>query len=201
MRQAVAHVIRLKQIWLLSLALFGIGGCIQGLLGYLPLYLRNMDWKPLYADGAVTAFHTFSLIFVMPIALWSGRLRSTRRPLLLAGASIAVGTGLLSLVSGPWVWVCVVLAGFVRDGFMAIFTTEVLQTEGVGPTYAGTAWGFVLAVGGIGNVLAPPLGNSLSVYRPGLPFAFWAGLALLGIVCLSLTRREPSTSQVVENEI
>lgn len=190
-RQAVGHIIRLKQIWLLSLALFGIGGCIQGLLGYLPLYLRNVGWQPLYADGAITAFHTVSLIFVMPIALWSARLNSQKHFLMIAGFAIALGTGLLGLVSGSWVWACVLLAGFVRDAFMAIFTTAVLQTEGVGPTYAGTAWGFALAVGGIGNVLAPPLGNSLAVYRPGLPFAFWAGLALLGIVCLSLTRHEP----------
>jgi MFS family permease len=190
-RQAVAHVTRLKNIWLLGLAFFGIGGCIQGLLGYLPLYLRNTGWKPLYADGAISAFHTVSLIFVIPIALWSDRLGSRKRFLMIAALAIALGTGLLGLASGSWVWACVLLAGFVRDGFMAIFTTLVLETEGIGPAYAGTAWGFVLGLGGIGNVLAPPLGNGLAVYRPGAPFLFWAALALFGMLCLSFTRGEP----------
>jgi MFS family permease len=190
-RHAVVHVTRLKNIWLLGLAFFGIGGCIQGLLGYLPLYLRNAGWQPLYADGAISAFHTISLIFVLPIALWSDRLGSRKRFLLLAAFATALGTGLLGLARGTWVWACVLLAGFVRDGFMAIFTTLVLETKGIGPTYAGTAWGFVLAVGGIGNVLAPPLGNSLAVYWSGAPFAFWAALALFGVFCLSLYQDEP----------
>jgi cyanate permease len=165
-----------------------VGGCIQGLLGYLPLYLRNIGWQPLNADGATSAFHAISLVFVLPIALWSDRLGSRKRLLLIAAASIALGTGLLSIVNGTLIWGCVLMAGFVRDGFMAIFTTMVLETEGVGPTYAGTAWGFAMAVSGLGNVIAPPLGNSLAAYQPSAPFAFWAGLAVLGIVCLALTK-------------
>ncbi len=200
-RQAVRHVARLKEVWLLSLAYFGIGGCVQGLLGYLPLYLRNVGWQPLQADGAITAFHTASLVFVLPIALWSSRQGSQKRSLLLAGFPTVLGTGLLSLAGGSWVWPCVLLAGFVRDGFMAILTTAVLQTEGVGSTYAGTAWGLALAIGGIGNVVAPPLGNSLAVYLPSAPFAFWAVLGLCGMFCLSLTRRESRVSLVSEKEL
>ncbi len=192
MRQSMAHVASQKNIWLLGLALFGVGGCIQGLLGYLPLYLRNSGWQPLNADGAISAFHAISLVFTLPIAFWSVRLGSRKRLLLIAAAAIALGTGLLSIVSGALVWPCVLMAGFVRDGFMAIFTTAVLETEGIGPTYAGTAWGFVMALSGLGNVVAPPLGNSLASYRPSAPFAFWAGLAVLGMVCLSLTKSQGS---------
>lgn len=196
-RTAILHVARLKNIWLLGFLYFGVGGCVQGLLGYLPLYLRMIGWESLRADGALSAFHTISMIFVVPIALWSDRLGSRKQLLFLASVMIALGTGLLSVINGGLVWVAVLIAGLVRDGFMAIFLTMVIETEGVGPTYAGTAIGLVMAIGGIGNFLAPPLGNSLAVLWPGAPFAFWAALTVLGMVCLSLTRSTAKESEPV----
>jgi MFS family permease len=190
MRAAVLHVLRLKNIWLLGFTLFGVSGCIQGVLGYLPLYLRNMGWDAIRADGALSAFHTISMIFVMPIALWSDRLGSRKRLLLTATLMIALGTGLLSFVTGGWIWPAVLLTGFVRDAFMAIIITMVIETEGVGPIYAGTATGFTMAISGIGNVIAPPLGNSLAVLWPSAPFAFWSGLTVLGMVCLALVKKQ-----------
>lgn len=188
MRQTLAHVARLKNVWLLGLTVFGVGGCVQGLLGYLPLYLRSIGWEPLRADGALSAFHTISLICVLPIALWSDRLGSRKRLLFLAAALIAAGTGLLSITDGALVWVCVLMAGFVRDGFMAIYTTMVIETEGVGPQYAGTALGITGGVSNLGAVIAPPLGNSLAANQPSAPFAFWAGWAVFGIICLSMAK-------------
>jgi hypothetical protein len=92
------------------------------------------------------------------------------------------------------------MAGFVRDAFMAIFMTMVIETDGVGPAYAGTALGVTMALSGLGNFLAPPPGNSLAVLWPGAPFAFWAGLAGLGMVCLGMVKtakRETDRLQVV----
>ncbi|HET9910490.1 MAG TPA: MFS transporter [Anaerolineales bacterium] len=190
MRAAVLHVLRLRNIWLLGFTLFGVNGSIQGILGYLPLYLRNAGWDVVRADGALSAFHTVSMIFVMPIALWSDRLGSRKRLLLIATLMIALGAGLLSFVTGVWVLPAVLLTGFVRDAFMAIIITMVIETEGVGPIYAGTATGFSMAISGIGNVIAPPLGNSLAVLWPGAPFAFWSGLTVLGMVCLALVKKQ-----------
>lgn len=93
---------------------------------------------------------------------------------------IALGVGLLSIGGGATVWVAVIMAGMVRDGFMAVFMTSIIETEGVGVMYAGTATGMVMIFSGIGNLLAPPLGNSLAVVSPGLPFLFWAALTVLG---------------------
>lgn len=188
-RQAITHVAGLKNIYLLGMTLFGVGGCIQGVLGYLPLYLRTIGWDALHADGALSAFHTISMIFVLPIARWSDRLGSRKRLLLIAGSMIIAGSGLLSVASGALIWGAVLMAGLVRDAFMAIFLTMVIETEGVGPAYAGTASGLVIAISGVGNFLAPPLGNSFAEYHPGAPFAFWAVLAVLGVICLSQISR------------
>jgi MFS family permease len=187
-RKTVLHIAGLKNIWLLGLTLFGVNGCIQGMLGYIPLYLRSVGWETVRADGALAAFHTISMIFVLPIALWSDRLRSRKHLLFLAGLMVALGAGLLSVASGGWVWLGVMMSGFVRDGFMAILLTMIIETEGVGPIYAGTATGFIMAISSIAGVIAPPLGNSLAVFWPGAPFALWAGLAVFGISCLSLVR-------------
>ena len=198
MRSAVLHVFRLRDIWLLGLTLFGVGGCIQGLLGYLPLYLREIGWGAMQADGTLSAFHTVSMIFVLPIALWSDRLGSRKLLLVMTALMVAFGAGLLSFVSGLWIWLAVLTAGFVRDAFMAIFMTMVIETEGVGPTYAGTATGLTMAISGIGNVIAPPLGNSLASLSLSAPFGLWAGLSLLGMICLALVKREsPHTGTLV----
>jgi MFS family permease len=196
-RQTVAHVARLKNIWLFGLVLFGVGGSIQGILGYLPLYLRDLGWEPLRADGTLTAFHTISMVFVMPIAIWSDRLRSRKPLLFLTGLLVASGAGLLGFAQEALIWVAVLMAGFVRDGFMAIYMTMIIETEGVGPTYAGTAIGFATGISGIGMVLAPPLGNSLAVFWPGAPFVFWSVLTISGLVCLALVKKEARSPKPV----
>jgi hypothetical protein len=94
------------------------------------------------------------------------------------------GVGLLSIANGAMVWVAVGVAGLVRDGFMAVFMTTVIETKGVGPAYAGTAIGLTTAFSGLGNLVAPPLGNSLAGLAPGIPFVFWAGLAVMGLLGL-----------------
>ncbi|MCB8924905.1 MAG: MFS transporter [Ardenticatenaceae bacterium] len=188
--EAVRHVAGLRNVWLLGLGLFGISGAVQGTLGFLPLYLREVGWEPLQADGALSAFHTVSMIFVLPVALWSDRLRFRKPLLLTAGVMIATGVGLLSFVGGVVVWAAVLLAGSVRDGFMAIFQTMVIESERVGPLYAGTAVGFTMALTSIGNLIAPPIGNSLAAWWPGAPFAFWSLSAVFGLVCLSLVKEK-----------
>lgn len=191
MRRSLIAMAHIRSIWFFGLALFGFSGAVQGALGYLPLYLRGQGWAPAAADGALAGFHTISMIFVIPIALASDRL-GTRRGILLAAAIItAVGFGLLAVAQGPLVWAAVLLAGMVRDGFMAVIMTAILEIKGVGPSYAGSAIGIVMLVSGVGNLLAPPLGNSLASINPGLPFLFWSLLALLGLggLILAWSRR------------
>ncbi len=196
MRQAIVYVAGIRKLWWLGLAILGIGGCIQGMLGYLPLHLRGLGWAAASADGAASAFHLVSMICVVPIALGSDRLGSRKKVLLPAALLIAAGVGLLAVADGALVWVAVSMAGMVRDGFMAVFMTMILESEGVGATYAGTATGFVMIFSGVGNLLAPPLGNSLASIAPGVPFLFWAGLAVLGLVGLYTAKERGAESSL-----
>jgi hypothetical protein len=73
----------------------------------------------------------------------------------------------------------------------------VIETEGVGAAYAGTATGLTMSISGVGNVLAPPMGNSLAVLAPGAPFAFWSGMALAGMFCLMQVTGRPASAKLV----
>ena len=190
LRQTISHVVRIRNVWLLGLAFLGIGGCIQGTLGYLPLYLRGLGWTEASADGALATFHAMSMVFVIPIALWSDRLGSRRMALMAATLMLMIGVGLLSVVEGVMVWVAVSMAGMVRDGFMAVLQTVVLETEGVGAAYGGTAMGLVMLFSGLGRLTAPPLGNSLASIASALPFGFWAALATVGFMVLYAVREK-----------
>jgi MFS family permease len=197
LREMFSHVAHIKRMWLLGFAIFGIGGCIQATLGYLPLYLRDIGWAGARADSAAGSFHLASMIFVVPIALGSDRLRSRRKVLIAAALMITTGIGLLSVVDGVLVWGAVIMAGMVRDGFMAVFFTTTMETDGVGPTYAGTASGFVLIFSGLGALIAPPLGNSLASITPALPFVFWAGMALAGLMGIYAAREPGPESALI----
>ena len=185
----IRQVAKIRNIWLLGFAVLGINGCIQGLLGYLPLYLRGIGWNGVSADSTLATFNALSLLGTLPISVWSDRLES-RKPVLLGAATFMfIGVGSLSFLQGDAIWAAVVAAGMVRDGFMATLTTTVIETKGVRLAQSGTANGFFLIFLGIGNLIAPPLGNSLAGISASTPFLFWAFMCGIGIVCIILTRK------------
>jgi MFS family permease len=184
------YVTRMRNVWLLGLTMFGIGGCIQGALGYLPLYLRGIGWAETNADVALAAFHGVSMMAAIPIALLSDRLGSRKGVLMAATLMISTGVALLSFPAGILVWVAVIIAGCVRDGFMAILMTLIIELKGVGTLYAGTAMGMVLVFSRLGSLISPPLGNSLADFNVALPFIFWAALAVMGLFCLYFVKEE-----------
>jgi MFS family permease len=190
MAGAFGHVARNPSMWLLGLTVLGISGAVQGALGYLPLYLRNLSWSNLSASSALAMFHTLSMCAVVPIALWSDRPGKRKNIFLGAAVMIALGFGGLALATGSLIWLAVGFAGVVRDGFMAVYFTSVIETEGIGPAYAGTATGFVNVFSGIGNMFSPMIGNSLAGYAPGAPFGFWSLLAGMAVVMIILLRRD-----------
>ncbi len=197
LRQALSHVVRLRSVWLLGLAMLSIGGCLQGMFGYLPLYLREIGWPATSADGALAAFHGISAVFVIPLALLSDRLGSRKAVLIAATLMTAIGVGLLSIARGPAVWLSVAVAGIVRDGFMAVLITMIIEIKGVGVTRAGTAVGLVMVFSRLGGLVSPLLGNSLADINPGLPFIFWAALAPMALFALYFVKENKARKPII----
>ncbi|MBE0635560.1 MFS transporter [Candidatus Bipolaricaulota bacterium] len=196
-RQTFSHVARLRDVWILGIALLGVGGGVQGLLGYLPLYLRGIEWSASRADATLASFHAISLIAVIPLAWLSDRLGSRKQLLVAATLIAAAGIGLLSIVEGAVIWVAVLMAGAVRDGYMAVFMTAATEVKGVGAAYAGTAIGLAMTLSRVGGLIAPPLGNGLARFGARTPFILWAAMTLLGLAVLSLARRRRTRAETV----
>jgi MFS family permease len=182
LRQAIEHVMGLRNVWLLCIATAGVAGGVNGLLGYLPLYLRGLGWAPAIADSTLASFHAISLAAAIPIALLSDRLGSRRGVLMAAAFLIGTGIGLVGFADGVFISVAVLLAGITRDGFMAITMTAITEENGIGPRFAGSAIGLNISVMGVANVLAPPAGNWLAQFDSGLPFLFWAACVFTGFI-------------------
>jgi len=190
-REAIGHVLRLGNVWLLCIATAGVSGCVNGMMGFLPLYLRDLGWQPAIADSTLASFHAASMLFAIPIALFSDRVGSRRGVLMAAALLIGTGTGLLGFASGVLISVAVLIAGIARDGFMAISMTAIIEVKGIGARFAGSATGLNMSVMAIASVFAPPVGNWLAKFGPGLPFLFWASFVFLGFVAY-LFMRQPA---------
>lgn len=184
-RQAFSYVKRIKGVWFIAVAMMGFAGCNKGLMGYLPLYLRNSGWTAAGADGALAVLNAAGTAAAIPLTLLSDKL-GLRKSILIPGLiATIIGVGMLSVTTGPAVWLLVILAGVFRDVIWAIAATITVETKGIGPVYAGIAVGIVHAFTRIGYTFSPPAGNSLATIQAGLPFVFWAGLTVLALVAFS----------------
>ncbi|MFC2032007.1 nitrate/nitrite transporter [Chloroflexota bacterium] len=176
-RQALSHVVRIKSVWILGFILIGQMGCIQGVSGYLPLYLRASGWTVASADSTLAVLAGTATMATIPYTLISDRLGLRKFVLIPTLSVAAIITILLWKINGPAIWALIILIGLLRGGFMALLITVVIETKDIGATYAGTAQGLMTAVSQFGGFIGPPVGNSLANFNMGLPFAFWGVLS------------------------
>lgn len=187
--QALSNLVRSKPFWLLALTLTLRIGSIAGMTGYLPLYLRGQGWAAGASDSTLAAFYAVSAIATIPLTSLSDKLGSRKVILLPALLVAALSFSLLPVAEDAVIWVLVISAGIFMDAFMAISTTMLLETEGIGAAHAGTALGLVFTIAMLGGVLSPPVGNSLASLSPDAPFIFWAALSVIALA-ISLFLRE-----------
>ena len=157
-RQSLSRVIHIREVWIIGLIQIAIFGTHTGLMGYLPLYLRNIGWSTLGADSAITVLNGACLLGIIPMVLLANRLGSQKGMLIFSVSIISVSMLLLPFVQGSLVYVLLFVSGFLRSAAMPLLSTLLFNTRGVGATYGGTAIGLASAMGMVGSFLAPPLG-------------------------------------------
>ncbi|MFH0846827.1 MAG: MFS transporter [Chloroflexota bacterium] len=194
---AIKKLVRIKSVWLIGLTLMFRMGCIMGMTGYLPLYLRGRGWEAVAADSVLAGFYAVSALSVIPISLLSDRIGSRKAILLAASIMTIFGIGLVPIVNDTLVWVLVLATGVFMDAFMAVSVTLAQQIEGVGSEYSGTALGLAFTLSQVGGFLSPLLGNSLAVLDSGLPLLFWASLSLCAVIPLLLINEPIKGTQSV----
>jgi cyanate permease len=191
LRQSIGRIFPIKSIWFLGLTLLGFSGCILGMIGYLPTYLRDIGWTTASADGALSVFSALSTLGVIPLTLLSARIGLRKALLFPVLIVTVVGVGLLPVVSDAMVWVIMIIVGVTRDGFMATALTISTETEGVGAVYAGTAMGLTQTLMSVGGLISPALGNSLAdPANPAAPYPFflWATFGLLALIAFCFVK-------------
>jgi sugar phosphate permease len=186
--EALGRILRNKFVWFLGIMLFFRVACLMGVTGYIPTYLKNLGWAEGSADGVLAAFYAVSTLLVVPISSLSDRI-GRRKPVLMVGMVFSMITvALIPFVDGAGVWIMMILAGMLMDGFMALFTTMLLETEGVGAALSGTSIGVVFTIAQLGSTISPPIGNALEVFGAQWPFIFWASLGAVALVPFIFTR-------------
>ena len=181
-RQALLHVTGIRDVWLFALTTMCLSGCTNGLVGYLPLHLRESGWTPVSADGTLAALSTASVVGVVPLSSLSDRIGLRKVVMYPAIMMAVIGIGLLSVFGGAIVWLSVILVGIVREAYFAFLITMIMETEGVGAIYSGTALGLYSTLAGLGSFFAPTLGNGLAIINPSFAFIFWSALAVVALL-------------------
>ena len=184
----INHVIKIRELWLIGLSIMAFSAGIQGLLGYLPLYLRSIGWQEIRADNAASFFHLASMLSVIPLTYIADKLGTGKKIAIIAAGLTTLSIGSLFFVHDEGILASLILAGITRDSLMAILITFAVTTKGLGVDYSGIALGFIFFLMGIGNLVSPPLGNKLADITPSTPFLFWGALILVSLICIVLTR-------------
>jgi MFS family permease len=198
--QAFLKLIRFKALWLIGLALLLRQGCMIGMTGYLPLYLRGQGWPTAAADGVLATYFAVSSLCVVPLSYLSDRIGSRKAILFPAILVTTVCIALIPVVKDSMVWVLMVCAGAFMDSFMSVAVTMLVETQGLKINYAGTAIGITFAIANVGIAGSPPIGNSLASFSQGAPFFFWAFLALLALIPVALARETGRRGTTIARE-
>jgi MFS family permease len=200
--RAFRELLRVRSIWIMGITLLFRVGCLMGVIGYVPLYLRDyLNWRPGLADGTLSAFYAVSAAVVVPLTFLSDRIGSRRKIMIPALVCGFFGTVLMPIADGAFVWALMIAHGMFLDTFMSLTTTLIMESKGVKPEYFGTAIGMIYTMGLIGATSGPPLGALFTEFSGGAPFYFWAGLAFIALIIFSFVKvtgpamKEPGTSQ------
>ena len=189
MRQVLSnlrYVVRFRELWVIALAVLGVVGMMQGIVGYVPTYLREIGWEATQADSAVPVFFFASLIGVVPISHLSDRLGNRRLVMAFGTAMMALGT-LLMFFAGDDFWgviIAMVIAGCCFDSFMALMGASITEVKDLKIALMGSALGFGAVLQNLGAAVMPPIGNALSTIELNVPFLLWAALGLFATLIL-----------------
>ena len=185
------YVMRFRELWVITLAVFGVLGLMRGLVGYVPTYLREIGWAVVDADTAITVFFLCSLIGVVPISHLSDRLGNRRLVMAFGCTMMSLGTALMFFVGDHFwgVMLAMAVAGFCFDSFMALKGASITEVEGLDVALMGSALGFGGVLQNLGSTVTPPLGNTLTTIDLQVPFLLWAASGVFAVVILLSYRK------------
>lgn len=188
-KDSLIHIMKIREIWIIGLITYTFWGSSMGMVGYLPVYLRDIGWTPVAADSAITVMAGIASIGAIPVVMMSDRLGTKKGVMFVSTVLMAATLLLIPFFQSSLLWVIILLSGFTRTGVAALFNVVVIELKEVGSVFSGTAVGLVSMLGMLGAFASPPMGNYLALYNIGYPFFFWAILASAGLPLFLLLRK------------
>ena len=188
-RSALAEVVRMREILLLSVGLFGGMWVFQLYTAFLPQYFREYRGLGLTEASALTAVLPLTGIFsALGGGLGTG-ITGLRKPFTWPiGICTLVGCAGAVLFPDPMmIRLSLVLVGIGAAGSLAAITTMVMELPGMTPEKMGTGLAFMWSVGYAGAFVAPFFGGALAASM-GLKSVMLVFLAFqfLPIICMYL---------------
>ena len=183
-----------RELRAIALAVFGAVGLVQGMVGYVPTYLRQIGWAPVDADSAIPLFFLASLIGVVPISHLSDRLGDRRLVMTFSAGLMTLGALLMYAADGEYwaIMLAMALGGLCFDSFMAMMGASITEAPGLELALVGSALGFGGMFQNLGGALLPPLGNAMSAISLNAPFLLWAAAGVFATLVLVVYLRRKS---------
>jgi MFS family permease len=142
----------------MALVFLCYGGCYAGVVGYLPLYLRNSGWTALSADGALAALTAASVVGVVPLSTLSDRLGSRKKVLYFASTVFIINIGLLAIFNTSIIWLLVTDSLVLKDSWHLLLpcTGNKVSEETI-----RTHWGYMTfsSLGNISTIAGKQIGR------------------------------------------
>lgn len=189
-RGSFAEVLRMRDVWLVSMATLVFAAMQTIWMAFLALYLQSVVGLTVLAASRYLALAQLGGIAGrMSFALLSDRALSGGRrvPLVIAGCGSALCSLAISAV-GPgtpalWLFPLALVFGFVGIGWNGVQLT--LLAELAGRRAAGTALGLGLAIASLGVTLGPPIFGYFVTISGSFRLP-WVALALTMLAALVL---------------
>jgi MFS family permease len=191
-REALANIVRVRDLWLLMIANVGLVGSYISLMGYIPVYLENTGVLKSTGDTIASTIFIAGIFGTILLPALSDRIGTRKIILIICAAVMGISTYLLSISGALFFWILIPLIGITAMGFITLSLAIPLEMKGIGPVYGATAVGLVVAGQNMGGFLFPIVGGNLAEINLIWPFIFWAMVIIAAAIGLFFMRETSS---------
>ena len=177
----VGRLLRVRNVWLVLVIGFSAFLSGHGLKNWLP---KILEWHGFASVDAGFWASVPNLIGIVAALIITRAVRREHRAWVIAAmfALNAVALIVMGMASGPALFACLVLLGFVLSSLTPLLLLVIMDTPGVGAGAMGTAGGLYFTIGEIGGFAGP----SLMGYLFDLTGSFVIGLTLIAAISIGM---------------
>jgi CP family cyanate transporter-like MFS transporter len=163
-RATIAEIMKMRDVVLMGIGLFGGMWVFQLYTAFLPEYFHTIRHMNLTESSAMTAVLPLTGIFAAGGGGIATGIIGLRKPFSWPLAIVATFgcMGAIVLEDPAWIRVALVLFGIGAAGGLSALITLLMELPGMTPAKMGTGLAFVWAVGYAGAFVAPFLGGAVA---------------------------------------